>query len=73
VDLTALQAAADAAQTLPYSGRKAVVVGAGPGGSTAAMVLARQGFSVDVSSLEHCLILAARAQTRFVLQIAFKI
>ncbi|KAF5842142.1 hypothetical protein DUNSADRAFT_9101 [Dunaliella salina] len=48
VDMVALQKAASAAQNLPYSGRKAVVVGAGPGGSTAAMVLARQGFTVDV-------------------------
>lgn len=31
-----------------YVGKKAVVVGAGPAGSTAAMFLARQGFSVDV-------------------------
>jgi len=48
VDMIALQEAASAAQSLPYSGKKAVVVGAGPGGSTAAMVLARQGFTVDV-------------------------
>jgi len=33
-----------------YVGKKAVVVGAGPAGSTAAMFLARQGFSVDVST-----------------------
>ncbi|GFR39880.1 hypothetical protein Agub_g382 [Astrephomene gubernaculifera] len=32
----------------PYTGRKAVVVGAGPAGSTAAMFLARQGFMVEV-------------------------
>ncbi|EFJ43553.1 flagellar-specific protein Ssa14 [Volvox carteri f. nagariensis] len=32
----------------PYTGRKAVVVGAGPAGSVAAMFLARQGFRVDV-------------------------
>ncbi|GAX76027.1 hypothetical protein CEUSTIGMA_g3470.t1 [Chlamydomonas eustigma] len=31
-----------------YLGKKAVVVGAGPAGSTAAMFLAREGFSVDV-------------------------
>ncbi|GLC46748.1 hypothetical protein PLESTF_000431900 [Pleodorina starrii] len=32
----------------PYTGRKAVVVGAGPAGSVAAMFLARQGFRVEV-------------------------
>lgn len=32
-----------------YKGKKAVVVGAGPAGSAAAMFLARQGFRVDVS------------------------
>jgi flavin-dependent dehydrogenase len=31
-----------------YAGKQAVVVGAGPAGSTAAMFLARQGFAVDV-------------------------
>lgn len=31
-----------------YAGKKAVVVGAGPAGSTAAMFLARRGFQVDV-------------------------
>lgn len=31
-----------------YAGKKAVVVGAGPAGSTAAMFLAREGFTVDV-------------------------
>eukprot|EP00878_Enallax_costatus_P016055 GHUV01016834.1.p1 GENE.GHUV01016834.1~~GHUV01016834.1.p1 ORF type:complete len:473 (+),score=145.50 GHUV01016834.1:831-2249(+) len=37
------------AATAPlYVGKKAVVVGAGPAGSTAAMYLARQGFTVDV-------------------------
>jgi NADPH-dependent 2,4-dienoyl-CoA reductase/sulfur reductase-like enzyme len=35
-----------------YMGKKAVVVGAGPAGAVAAMFLARQGFTVDVSSLE---------------------
>lgn len=33
-----------------YVGKKAVVVGAGPAGSATAMFLARQGFSVDVST-----------------------
>ncbi|GIL95578.1 hypothetical protein Vretimale_1533 [Volvox reticuliferus] len=32
----------------PYTGRKAVVVGAGPAGSVAAMFLAKQGFRVEV-------------------------
>ncbi|KXZ44087.1 hypothetical protein GPECTOR_74g701 [Gonium pectorale] len=32
----------------PYTGKKAVVIGAGPAGSTAAMFLARQGFRVEV-------------------------
>jgi threonine dehydrogenase-like Zn-dependent dehydrogenase len=42
-------AAATEPQVVPlYAGKKAVVVGAGPAGSTAAMFLARQGFSVDV-------------------------
>lgn len=41
--------AAPEQQVVPlYSGQRAVVVGAGPAGSTAAMFLARQGFSVDV-------------------------
>lgn len=31
-----------------YAGKRAVVVGAGPAGSTAAMFLARQGFQVEV-------------------------
>lgn len=31
-----------------YAGKRAVVVGAGPAGSTAAMFLARRGFAVDV-------------------------
>jgi kynurenine 3-monooxygenase len=33
---------------LPYEGKKACVVGAGPAGATAAMYLARRGFKVDV-------------------------
>jgi len=45
VDIAALQAAASAAQSLPYSGKKAVVVGAGPGSS-------------DVSGLAHHLTLS---------------
>ncbi|KAF8072714.1 kmo [Scenedesmus sp. PABB004] len=46
--------AADAAPAPPaavvplYTGKRAVVVGAGPAGSTAAMFLARQGMTVDV-------------------------
>eukprot|EP00882_Tetradesmus_deserticola_P018045 GHRQ01019362.1.p1 GENE.GHRQ01019362.1~~GHRQ01019362.1.p1 ORF type:complete len:224 (+),score=55.99 GHRQ01019362.1:113-784(+) len=46
---SAVAEAAPEQQVVPlYSGRKAVVVGAGPAGSTAAMFLARQGFAVDV-------------------------
>uniref|UniRef100_A0A383WAT6 FAD-binding domain-containing protein n=1 Tax=Tetradesmus obliquus TaxID=3088 RepID=A0A383WAT6_TETOB len=45
----AVAEAAPEQQVVPlYSGQRAVVVGAGPAGSTAAMFLARQGFSVDV-------------------------
>ena len=39
---------ASTSSNLPYAGKKAIVVGAGPAGSTAAMYLAREGFSVDV-------------------------
>jgi hypothetical protein len=39
-----------------YKGKKAVVVGAGPAGSAAAMFLARQGFSVDVSRRAACVL-----------------
>jgi heterodisulfide reductase subunit A-like polyferredoxin len=41
--------AAPAVVTPLYTGKTAVVVGAGPAGATAAMFLARQGFKVDVS------------------------
>lgn len=37
-----------ASQGLPYHGEKALIVGAGPAGSTAAMYLARRGFTVEV-------------------------
>lgn len=42
-----------------YTGRSAVVVGAGPAGSAAAMFLARQGFIVDVSGhhVPYCSVL----------------
>lgn len=44
----AVSAPAPQSVTPLYLGKKAVVVGAGPAGSAAAMFLARQGFSVDV-------------------------
>jgi threonine dehydrogenase-like Zn-dependent dehydrogenase len=39
-----------AAHSRPYLGKKAVVIGAGPVGITAAMFLVQQGFAVNVSS-----------------------
>lgn len=44
----ALASVDEANSEAPYTGKKAVVIGAGPAGSTAAMFLAKQGFRVEV-------------------------
>ncbi|MCG7854361.1 MAG: NAD(P)-binding protein, partial [Methanoregulaceae archaeon] len=42
------------AKNYPMPGKKVIVVGAGPGGLTSAMILAHRGFSITVYEKENC-------------------